>query len=191
MWAERGVNSAKPLFSQTRISGSCHSAARLIVSLKVPAWTAPSPKKTTATASLPRQPGGQRAAQRHRDVAADDAGRAEEAVLGVDEVHRAAHALAQPVGAAHQLGHLAVHRRALGERVAVGAVAAVDRVVVAQLQAGAGGDALLPDRQVDQPVDLVGALEPADALLEVADPPHRAQQRGARRRSRRAAIGCA
>ena len=47
--AERGVNSAKPLFSQTKITGSAHSAARLTDSLKWPAWTAPSPKNTTVT----------------------------------------------------------------------------------------------------------------------------------------------
>ena len=51
--AERGVNSAKPLFSQTRIAGSFQSAARLTDSTKIPPWTAPSPKKTTATASDP------------------------------------------------------------------------------------------------------------------------------------------
>ena len=37
VWAERGVNSAKPLFSQTRITGSSHSAARLTDSQKCPA----------------------------------------------------------------------------------------------------------------------------------------------------------
>ena len=48
------MNSAKPLFSQTKITGSSHSAARLIDSLKIPAWTAPSPKNTTATWSPSR-----------------------------------------------------------------------------------------------------------------------------------------
>jgi hypothetical protein len=53
--AERGVNSAKPLFSHTKITGSPHSVARLIDSLKIPACTAPSPKNTTATWSPPRR----------------------------------------------------------------------------------------------------------------------------------------
>ncbi len=51
--AERGVNSAKPLFSQTSITGSRHSVARFTDSTKIPPWTAPSPKKTTATWSPP------------------------------------------------------------------------------------------------------------------------------------------
>ena len=45
------------------------------------------------------------AAERERDVAADDAGRAEQAVLDVDEVHRAAEPAAEAAVAAHQLGH--------------------------------------------------------------------------------------
>jgi hypothetical protein len=57
--------------------------------------------------------------------------------------------------------------------VAVRAVTAVDRIVIAQLRAHTRRDGLLPDAQVDQPVHLVGALELAHALLEQADPPHR------------------
>jgi len=58
----------------------------------------------------------------------------------------------------------------------VGAVAAVDGVIGAQLAADGGGDSLLSDAQVDQAEDLVGALQLPDPLLEKADPPHRAQQ---------------
>ena len=148
------MNSAKPLFSQTKITGSSHSAARLTDSLKWPAWTAPSPKNTTVTCVGAVDARGERVAERERQVAADDAGRAEEAVLEVDEVHRAAEALAEPVGAPHQLGHHALERRALRDRVTVGAVPAVDAVVVAQLAADRGGDALAADAQVDQAVDL-------------------------------------
>ena len=97
-------------------------------------------------------------------------------MLDVDQVHRAAHPLAEAVAAAHQLGHHALDRRALGDRVAVGAVAAVDHVVVAQLRADARRDRLLADAEMDQPVDLVALLEPPDALLEVADAPHRGEQ---------------
>jgi hypothetical protein len=61
--------------------------------------------------------------------------------------------------------------------VAVRAVARVDGVVLAKLSAHGGSHALLTDAQVDQPVHLVGALELADALLEVADAPHRLEQR--------------
>ena len=53
---------------------------------------------------------------------------------------------------------------------------AVDHVVVAQLRAHAGCDCLLADAEVDQPVDLVALFEPSDALLEVADAPHRGKQ---------------
>ena len=125
---------------------------------------------------VPSQPRGERAPERDRDVAADDAGRAHEPVLDVDEVHRAAEPTAEPAVAPHQLGHRALERRALRDRVAVRAVARVDGVAVAQLRAHCGGDALLPDAEVDQPVDLVGAREPPDPLLEQADPPHRREQ---------------
>ena len=125
---------------------------------------------------LAAQPGGQRVARGHREVAAHHAGGAHQAVLGVHEVHRAAEALAQPRRAAHQLRHHAVHRRALGQRVAVGAMAAVDGVVVAQLAADPGGHALRADAEVDQPVDLEAVVQLGHALLEAADPPHRPQE---------------
>ena len=124
-------------------------------------------------ALLPR---GQGTSERERDVAADDAGRAHEAVLHVDEVHRAAEPAAQPAVAPHQLGHRPLQRRALRDRVTVRAVPGVDGVVVPQLRAHGRGDALLTDAEVDQPVDLVGALELGDPLLEQPDPPHRRQQ---------------
>ena len=118
----------------------------------------------------------ERAAQRERDVAADDAGGAEEAVLDVDEVHRAAEAAAESAFAAHQLGHDALERRAFRDRVTVRAMAAVDGVVVAQLRADADRDRLLTRAQMDEAVDLVRAREPADPLLEDADPPHGAEE---------------
>ena len=79
------------------------------------------------------QPCGEGAPERDRDVAADDAGRAEEAVLRVDDVHRSAEALAQAGFAPHQLGQQPVERRALRDRVTVGPVPGVHRVVVAEL----------------------------------------------------------
>ena len=130
VWAERGVNSAKPLFSQTRITGSAHNAARLTDSTKMPPCTAPSPKNTTATWSRPREAARERAPECERHIAAHDAGRAEEAVLDVDEVHRAAETTAEAAVAPHQLRHDAPERRALRDRVPVRAVVAVDRVVV-------------------------------------------------------------
>ena len=90
----------------------------------------------------------------------------------VDEVHRPAHPLAEPAPAAHQLGHRAAERRALGNGVAVGAVTGVDGVVVAQLPAHGRGDTLAADGEVDETVDLVGTLERAHPLLEGPDAPH-------------------
>ena len=60
--------------------------------------------------------------------------------------------------------------------MAVRAVPRVDGVVVAQLGAHGRGDPLLAHAEVDQAVHLVGLLEPADAFLEHADPPHRREQ---------------
>ena len=96
----------------------------------------------------------------------DDTRRAHEAVLGVDQVHRPAEPPAEPGVAAHQLGHRALERGALRDRVPVRAVPRVDGVVVAQLGAHGRGDPLLAHAEVDQAVHLVGLLEPADAFLE-------------------------
>ena len=122
------------------------------------------------------QPRGERAAERDRDGAADDAGRAHEAVLGVDDVHRPAEPAAEPGVASHQLRHQTVERRALRDRVPVRSVARVHGVVVAELRAHRRGDALLPDAEVDQAGHLAAAGERADLLLEQPDPPHRPEQ---------------
>ena len=95
-------------------------------------------------------------------------------------MHRTSESPAEPAGAAHQLRHHPVQRRALGDRMTVRAVAAVDTVVVSQLAADARRHALAADAQVDQAVHLQGALELRHPLLEAADPPHRPQQRGRR-----------
>ena len=97
-------------------------------------------------------------------------------MLDIDQVHRAAEAAAETARAAHQLGHHAGGRSTLGERVPVRAMVAVDGVVGSKLPAHAGGDRLLADAQVHEPVDLVRAGELGDPLLEGADPPHRAEE---------------
>ena len=122
------------------------------------------------------QPRRQRVAERERDVPADDAGRAEQTVLGVDQVHRAAEPAAEAVDSTHQLGHHPLKRRALGDRVPVRAVAGVDDVVCAELAADPRGDALAADAEVDQPVDPPRPRELRDALLETPDPAHRFEQ---------------
>ena len=121
-------------------------------------------------------PCGERAAEGERDVAADHARCPHEAVLDVDQVHRAAEPAAEPAVAPHQLRHRPVERRTLRDRVAVGAMPGVDRVVGSQLQAHAGRDGLLARAQVDQPVDFIGALELGHPFLEQPDPPHRREQ---------------
>ncbi len=75
------------------------------------------------------QLGGERIARGQRQIAADDAGRAHQAVGAIDEVHRSAEPLAEPGTTAHQLGHHRLHRSSLGERVPVRPVSAVDAVV--------------------------------------------------------------
>ena len=176
MWAERGVNSAKPLFSHTKITGRPQSAARLTDSLKWPACTAPSPKNTTATWSPPASRAASALPSASGTLPPTTPVAPIRPCSRVHEVHRPAEPAAEAVGAAHQLGQHALDRRALGERVAVGAVPAVHGVVVAQLRADRRRHALLAHAQVDQPEHLVGALELAHALLEQPDQPHRAEQ---------------
>jgi hypothetical protein len=118
---------------------------------------------------------GQRGPESHRHVPADDARGTHEAMLCVDQVHRAAEPATEPVIPPHQLRHHATERSALRDRVPMRPVAAVDGVVVAQLPADRRGHRLLADAQVDQPVHLVCTLQLAHALLEEADPPHRAE----------------
>ena len=135
MCAERGVNSAKPLFSHTRITGSAHSAARLTDSLKVSGLDGAVAEEHDGHEIGAVEARRERVAERQRDVAADHAGGAEQPVVAIDEVHRPAEAVAQPRRAPHQLGHQPVQRRALGDRVAVRAMTAVEGVTVPQLPA--------------------------------------------------------
>ena len=139
-----------PLFSQTKITGSFHSEARLTDSWKFPAWTAPSPKNTRPRG---RRPGAwrQSVANRHRQVAADHTGRAHETVCLVDQMHRAAQSVAEPVNATHQLCHRLRHRRSLRQCVTVSAMAAVDSVFIAQLPANGGRDTLAANERWIRP----------------------------------------
>ncbi len=101
-------------------------------------------------------------------------------MLDVEDVHRAALALAVPGGLAEQLGHDHPRVGAAGQRVAVIAVGAELVVVRAERLGGADRDRLLADVEVAEAVDLalgVGLrcplLEPAD---EVHVPVHREQE---------------
>ena len=73
-----------------------------------------------------------RGAGGEREVAADDAVAAVEAVLDVEEVHRAALPFREAGGLAEELGHDAAGIGAEDERVGVVAIAGEDDVVLAQ-----------------------------------------------------------
>ena len=159
--AERGVNSAKPLFSHTSTSGSRHSVARLTVSWKWPTGrrrrrrTRPRPCRRRATMPRARSRGRSARCPHHSR-------RAHEAMLHVEQVHR-------PAGPGtdrrrvEQLGHRAVERRPLCDRVPVGTVPGEYGVVVAKLQQTAAAIPSLTHARVDQAVGLVGAREPPTA----------------------------
>jgi hypothetical protein len=121
-------------------------------------------------------PIGKGGAERQRDVAADHAGGPHQPMLGVDDVHRAAEPVAEPLVAAHQLGQQTIEGGALGDRVSVRAVPAVDGIVGSQLATDGSRHTLLSDAEMDQAVDLVSALKLPDPLFEEADPPHRGEQ---------------
>src|SRR2546428_1238 len=119
----------------------------------------------------------QRGAERERDRATDHAARAEQPVLAVDEMHRAALAAAEPVAAAHHLGEHASGIGATREEVAVRAVARVDDIARAKGVHHSDRDRLLADRKMDEPRDLARADELGDALLEGAEQPHAPEER--------------
>src|SRR5581483_681947 len=93
-------------------------------------------------------------AERERDVSRDDAGRSHEADVRRRDVHRPALAATVARRASGELGEQARRVGALRERVSVRAVAAVDQVVAAKNRAGAGGDRLLPDPEVEESAEL-------------------------------------
>src|SRR5207249_6011234 len=111
-----------------------------------------------------------------RQVGADDGVAAEEVVLLVEQVHRTALALAEPVDAPEQLGHHAAGIGALDEAVTVLAVGR-DRVVVGpEDRGGAGGHRLLADGEVEEPADLAEGVGLRRLPLEAAEEEHVAQK---------------
>ena len=69
-------------------------------------------------------------------------------------MHRAAFAAAIAGGAAGDFRHEPIDIGALGDGVAVGAMAAVDIIVDSKQTAGADGDGFLADAQMEQTDDL-------------------------------------
>jgi hypothetical protein len=160
------------LFSQTKITGSRHTAARLSASWKAPMLVAPIAEEArgdlAATADLrrPAQPAGD------RQVGADDGVGAVVAVLGAGDVHGPALARADPAGPAEQFGEDGVGRRAAGQRVRVTAVGAERVVTGAQHRRRADGDRLVPETEVGGPVDQPLAVQRVGPLLEGAQVGH-------------------
>ncbi len=181
-----GTDMPYRLFSQMKTTGRFHRLAMLSDSWKLPVLEAPSPKKHSTTRSVSMQLLGQRRADGHGDVAADDAGGAQVAVLHVGDVHRAALALAVAAGLAQHFGHhlvvvllLGLGRLgmcvAVGVGVAVAAVGAGDQVVVAQGRHGADGHGLLAGVQVRGAFEHGLAQQVGDVVLQRADLHHLAQ----------------
>ena len=125
-----------------------------------------------STASVPCVFAVSAAPQASGNAAADDAVRAEHALLDVGDVHRAALALADAGLPAHQLGRHAGDVDALGDAVAVAAVGAGDEVRVAEVRAHADRDRLLTGVEVDEARDLTVGELPHGRLLEGADQHH-------------------
>ena len=110
-------------------------------------------------------------AERH--LRADDAVAAVEAMLDAEHVHRPALALGDAGLAAGQLGHDHLGVDAVGEHVAVVAIAGDDAVLAdrhRRLQPDR--DRFLADVEVAEAADQAEAVELPRALLEAADEQH-------------------
>jgi len=109
-------------------------------------------------------------------MGADDRVAAQEVRRLVEEVHRAALTVAEPVAAPEQLGHDPTRVGALRQTVAVLAVRR-DRVVVgAQHGRRADGHRLLADIQVEEAADLAERVALRSLLLEATDQHHLRQE---------------
>ena len=136
-----------------KTTGSFHSAARFIVSPKVPWLVAPSPIIENRVLGL-EVVAGERDAGGQRQAAADDAVAAEEAPLPVEEVHRAAAALRDAALAPEQLGHDGVRIGPARERLAVLPVRRHEVIALVERLGGADDRRLLADAQVQEAADL-------------------------------------
>src|SRR6187401_3166323 len=93
-------------------------------------------------------------------------------------MHRTALAAAIAVRAPVELRHHALRVGALGDGVAVPAMVRRDAVVDAQIDADAGRDRLLPDRDVQRTRDFARLVRLERGLLEGADARHGAIEAG-------------
>ena len=101
-----------------------------------------------------------------RNLRADDAVAAEEALLDGEHVHRAALALGIAAAAAGQLRHHALRVHAAGQHMAVVAVAGDDLVAGFERHLHADDDRLLADIEVAEAADQPHAVELPGLFLE-------------------------
>ena len=120
--------------------------------------------------------GRQRNARRKRQVAADDPVAAQEAALGVEQVHRAAAAAGGAALPAEQLGHHDVRIGPASEHLTVLPVGREQVVLVAHGGDRADDRRLLPDREMHEAADLGLHVHLLRALLEMADQEHLVEQ---------------
>ena len=168
-----GVVWAYWLFSHTKTTGSDQIAARLSDSSTTPWLMPPSPKKATATLSLPLPAHRKGRPARDRHAGADDAVGAVHPGREVRDVHGTAAPGVVPVDPAQQLGEHPRLVAALGDHVPVAAVGAGDDILGLERRADSDRHCLLTDVLVGDPGDLVGVDELDDPLLEQPDAQHR------------------
>ena len=133
-----------------------------------PMFVVPSPKKHTATCSVPRYCALHAAPAATGRCAPMIAYEPIAPLLDVGQVHRAAFAAEEAAFASHQLAEHAGHRRAARERVRVAAVGAERPVVGPHRDAERRRDRFLPERQMARAFDQVLQEEIVRALLAVA-----------------------
>ena len=139
---------------------------------------------------------GRRRAHRDRQTGRDDPVGAEDAEVGVGDVHRTAAAAVRARVLAHQLGEHPERVETLGQAVTVAAMGRRDHVGGAQRPTRPDRRRLLPDRQVHEAGHLAVAVERRHPLLEPADQEHPpvhleevgVGERGRSRRSRSADV---
>ena len=115
-----------------------------------------------------------RGADRDGQARGDDAIGAQHADREIGDVERAALALAGAAGAPEQLRQHGAGVGPFGDGVAVTAMGGRDQILAHEMNADAGGDGLLTDREVDRALDVALLMRALCRLLEGADPRHRA-----------------
>src|SRR5688572_11005298 len=116
-------------------------------------------------------------------MSADDAVTAVQAMLGVEEMHRAALAFRNTGAFAVKLGHDFAGVGSEGQGLGVIAIAAEDGVARFERADDAGGDGLLADVDVKVPADLAPPERGLRRFLEAADEDHLPEELGPLRRT--------